>query len=123
MRNVYFILKRSVVAILLLLCQAAMAHPFEHGFPPMAANTAPVLCDTPRIFSFTPTSGIRGTVVTISGFRFIDATAVRFGGVLADSIWVLSDSTIRAKVGTGATGNVSVTTQCGTSLRPGFTFI
>jgi len=209
MQNVYLILKRSVVVVLLLFCQIAIAHPADHGFSPVAADTLspdtiqPVVksftptsgkkgtivaisgsgftgvtsvffgfspangytvwndslivavvgvgstgsilvttthgaatkagftfiqdtippADTPRIISFSPTSGRRGTAVIIFGTHFTGTTAARFGGVLADSIRVLSDSTIRAIVGNGATGNVSVTTPCGTASRPGFTFI
>jgi predicted aspartyl protease len=80
-------------------------------------STAPV------IISFTPTSGQKGTPVFILGSNFTGTTAVRFGGVKADSIIVLSDSVVKAIVDTGATGLVSVTTPYGTASKPGFTFI
>jgi hypothetical protein len=121
MRNVYLTLKRSVVVVLLLFCQIAMAHPVDHGFSPVAADT--LNPDSPRIVSFSPTSGRKGTAVTIFGVHFTGATAARFGGVLADSVIVYSDSIIKAIVGNGATGAVSVTTPRGTASKPGFTFI
>jgi hypothetical protein len=121
MRNVYLILKRSVFAVLLLCCQFVMAHPVYHGFPPMAADT--LSPDSPRIVSFSPTSGRKGTVVTIFGTHFTGTTAVRFGGIRADSIWVVADSIVKARVDTGATGSVSVTTPRGTASKPGFIFI
>ncbi|OQP66853.1 hypothetical protein A3860_00340 [Niastella vici] len=82
-------------------------------------QTGPV----PVITSFTPTSAHKGTGVTIFGSHFTGATAVSFGGVLADSIVFVTDTAIRAIVDTGATGNVSVTTPYGTATKPGFTFI
>jgi len=79
--------------------------------------------DTPVIKSFTPTSGRRGTRVTIIGLHLRGTTVVRFGGVAADSIRVLSDTVIFANVGAGVSGNVSVTTPFGTATKPGFRFI
>ena len=76
----------------------------------------------PVITSFTPTSGQQGTIVTIRGKRLNGAYAVRFGGVLADTV-LLRDTLIVAIVGSGATGNVSVTTTHGTATKPGFIFI
>lgn len=78
---------------------------------------------TPVIRLFTPTSGRRGTRVTIFGLHLRGTTVVRFGGIAADSIRVLSDTAIFANVGAGASGNVSVTTPFGTASKPGFTFI
>ena len=121
MRNVYLVLKRSVVAVLLLCCQFAIAHPVDNAFSRMATDT--LNPDSPRIVSFSPTSGRKGTAVTIFGVHFTGATAARFGGVLADSVIVYSDSIIKAIVGNGATGTVSVTTPRGTASKPGFTFI
>ncbi|AEW03026.1 cell surface receptor IPT/TIG domain protein [Niastella koreensis GR20-10] len=124
MRNVYLTLKRSVVFALLLCCQFAMAHPIDRG--PMTANsfhTDTIPADSPRVISFTPTSGTKGTVVTIFGSHFTGAFAARFGSVLADSIIIYSDTVIKAIVGNGATGSVSVITPNGISSKPGFTFI
>jgi hypothetical protein len=77
----------------------------------------------PVIRSFTPTGGRKGTFVTIFGSHFASATAVRFGGVPADSILFKNDTVIVAIVDTGRTGNVSVTNPYGTGSKAGFTFI
>ena len=69
----------------------------------------------PTIASFTPTSGASGTTVTLTGAYFTGATAVAFGGTAAASFSVVSDSSIGATVGSGATGTVTVTTPGGTA--------
>lgn len=76
----------------------------------------------PHITSFTPTNGISGTVVTITGSNFTGATAVSFGGVAASSFTVVNATTITAIVATGASGSVSVTTPSGTTSAPGFLY-
>src|SRR5439155_1716204 len=78
---------------------------------------------TPTIQSFTPASGVNGTVVTIKGTNFNGTTAVKFGGVNSASFTVNSDTTITAVVGEGASGDVSVSTATGSSYLPGFTFL
>jgi hypothetical protein len=76
----------------------------------------------PVVLSFTPTLGIAGTVVTITGTNFTGATSVSFGGVPATSFVVNSSTTITATVGTGATGNVTVTNSFGTGSLAGFAY-
>jgi hypothetical protein len=56
----------------------------------------------PLVSSFTPTSGIVGTAVTITGSNFTGATSVRFNGVVS-AYTVLNPTTITATVPTGAT--------------------
>src|SRR3989442_8902978 len=69
----------------------------------------------PTITSFTPTSGLVRSSVTISGTNFTGATAVTFNGVSA-SFTVTSATTIQATVPTGATtGPLRVTTPAGTA--------
>ena len=77
---------------------------------------------TPVITSFTPVTGSTGTVVTIVGFNLNSATAVSFGGTPASGFTIVSADTIRATVGSGATGIVSVTTSIGTASLGGFTY-
>ncbi|HEY8895214.1 MAG TPA: FG-GAP-like repeat-containing protein, partial [Niastella sp.] len=62
----------------------------------------------PVITNFFPTSGQKGTTVYILGSHFTGSTGVRFGGVPADSVVIMNDTMIRAKVDTGATGSVQV---------------
>ena len=77
----------------------------------------------PGIASFSPTSAAAGATITITGTNFTGATAVSFGGIAAASFTVVNATTITAVVGSGATGNVSITTPGGTTNRTGFTFI
>lgn len=76
----------------------------------------------PAIASFTPTSGTTGTTVTITGTNFTGTTAVKFGNVAATSFNVVNATTITAVVGSGATGDVSVTTAGGTTSKGTFTY-
>lgn len=77
---------------------------------------------TPFISSFTPVSGA-GMSVTIQGSNFTGATAVSFGGVPAASFTVASATTINAIVGSGASGEVRVSTPFGSATRAGFVFV
>jgi hypothetical protein len=70
----------------------------------------------PTISSFTPTSGLVGSRVTLTGTGFSGASAVSFNGVAAASFKVASDTKITARVPAGATsGSISVTTPDGTA--------
>jgi photosystem II stability/assembly factor-like uncharacterized protein len=67
----------------------------------------------PVIESFTPTSGVVGTLVTLIGANFSGATAVTFNGAVA-AFTVNNDLQITATVPAGATtGPISVTTPIG----------
>lgn len=75
------------------------------------------------ITSFTPSTGVAGTVVTITGTNLTGATAVSFGGVAASSFTVDSDTQITATVAAvGSSGVVSVTTVGSTATLSGFVF-
>ncbi len=69
----------------------------------------------PTITSYTPTKGVAGDMVTISGSAFTGATLVKFDGVSTD--YTVADyKTIKAKVPAGAeTGKITVTTPSGTA--------
>jgi len=92
-----------------------------------AAGTATkagfVFVAAPTITNFTPTTAASGATVTITGTDFTGATAVSFGGTAASSFNVVNATSIQAVVGTGATGDVSVTTPAGTAIKAGFTFV
>lgn len=77
----------------------------------------------PAIVSFSPTSALTGTTVTINGANFTGATAVNFGGIPATSFVVVSSTSITAVVGAGASGDVSVTTPKGIATVAGFTYL
>jgi hypothetical protein len=80
---------------------------------------------TPSIGSLTPPTGPEagGTIVTITGTGFADATNVKFGGVAAPHFAVLSDTLIEAETppGTG-TVDVKVATPNG-NVHALFTYI
>lgn len=77
----------------------------------------------PVITGFTPTSAGENTVVTITGYGFINATAVNFGNAPAATYTVNSYTMITATVGGGLSGNLSVTTANGTGTAGTFTFV
>ena len=75
----------------------------------------------PTISSFSPTSVFSGDSVTITGTNFTGATAVTFGGEDASWFEVANATTIKAVVGAGASGDVTVTTPLGSAKLGGFT--
>ena len=75
------------------------------------------------VSGFTPTSGGAGAVITITGQNLNNLTAVRFGGVPATALTIVSPTTIKATVTTGASGYVRVMTTTGQDSLAGFTFI
>lgn len=77
----------------------------------------------PVALAFSPTSGKSGTQVTILGANFIGTTIVRFGGVPAAGFTVISATQIEALVGSGASGDITVSTPGGIVTLPGFTFL
>ncbi|NIR49891.1 DNRLRE domain-containing protein, partial [candidate division KSB1 bacterium] len=69
----------------------------------------------PTLSSFTPTSGVVGTVVTLSGTNFTAITSVAFNGTAASQFAVDSETSIRAEVPSGAgTGPITVKNGDGT---------
>jgi hypothetical protein len=74
------------------------------------------------ITTFSPSTGQTGFVITITGSNLLGATAVSFGGTPARSFTVAADSVIYAVVGTGSSGQISVTGPNGTATLNGFTY-
>ena len=79
--------------------------------------------ETPVISSFSPTSSGEGGTVVITGSNFSGTTSVTFGSLNAASFSVESDSEIIATLGSGISGDVTVTNPAGTSSLSGFTFL
>jgi hypothetical protein len=76
------------------------------------APVAPV----PAIASFTPTSGLVGTTITLTGTNFTGATSVALNGVAVANFTVVDAATITVVVPVGVTsGLIKVTTQGGTT--------
>ena len=76
----------------------------------------------PEITSFFPTKASEGKEVTINGKHLNGATSVTFGGVEAEKFYVISDTKIKAVVGSGASGNISVSSNLGVSEKDYFTW-
>ncbi|MCW3463933.1 IPT/TIG domain-containing protein [Chitinophaga nivalis] len=74
----------------------------------------------PEITSFTPQPANSGAAVTITGKYFTHVSSVKFGGVPADSVIILSDKKMIVIVGKGASGEVTLTSPTGTGSRSGF---
>ena len=71
----------------------------------------------PSISSFSPATGVPGTVVTINGNNFTGATAVTFNGAPATTFTVVSATQITVTVPTGATtGFITVVTPNGIAV-------
>jgi hypothetical protein len=76
----------------------------------------------PTVSSLSPTSGLVGTVVTITGTNFTGATSVTLNGVAITGFTVVNGTTITFTVPAGAaTGPVVVTTPGGASAGTTFT--
>jgi len=92
-------------------------------------NTLGVLLNTtvftaPTLTSISPSSGLVGTSVTLTGTNLGSATAVRFFNGVAATFSVVNATTLTATVPTGAsTGPVTVTTGGGTSNGVVFTVV
>jgi hypothetical protein len=77
----------------------------------------------PTITSISPTSAATNAFVTITGTNLIGATAVSFGSVAATTFTINSATSITAKVGSGASGNVAVASPSGTATLAGFVYL
>jgi uncharacterized repeat protein (TIGR01451 family) len=76
------------------------------------------------ITSFTPTSGPAGTIVTITGKNFTNASAVNFNGIPATAFVVTNNTTIGAIAPIGVTsGLITITTPFGTTNSAGLFFV
>ncbi len=81
------------------------------------------VCQAPNIKTVSPSSGITGTSVTISGTNFGSTGTVTFNGVTATNpVWGATTITVPAP-SAATTGNVVVTNSAGTSNGVQFTVI
>ncbi|AYL98102.1 MBG domain-containing protein [Mucilaginibacter celer] len=77
----------------------------------------------PTITSFSPSTAIEGSVVTITGTNLDKVTSVKFGATNAASFAASSKTTLQAVVGKGASGTVLIVAPGGTATLSGFTFM
>jgi hypothetical protein len=81
-----------------------------------SASNFTVAAAVPTISSFTPTSGVPGTLIAIYGTNFINVSAVRINNVAVDNFIVSSATEIFAWPSTSnTTGPISVVTPGGTA--------
>jgi hypothetical protein len=81
------------------------------------------LAQLPSITNFTPAVASKNMTVTINGINFTSATAVRFGSMPAASFTIVSDTQIKAVVGTATSGNVQVINTSGNAVLSGFNYV
>lgn len=77
----------------------------------------------PEVNDFSPYTATSGSTVTITGNNFNGATSVKFGGVEAQSFTIPSSSVIKAVVGAGSSGMITVTTPGGSSGHSNYFYI
>jgi hypothetical protein len=77
----------------------------------------------PAISSFSPSSAGSGKVLDIIGNNFIGTNAITLGGTSVSSFTVVSETSLKAEVGSGSTGELKIITPGGLATKPGFTFI
>ena len=84
--------------------------------------TAAVRTTPPVIGSFSPVAAGAGGILTLKGIHFTGTTAVTVGGQAASSFSVVSDSVMTVMVGSGASGDITVTNGFGTASLAGFVY-
>jgi hypothetical protein len=88
--------------------------------PTSFTYTPPAPAGVPTISSFTPTGGMAGTSITITGTYFNGTTAVSIGGNPVDTFTVVSSTSITAIIRAGSTsGTVQVTNATGSGVSSG----
>ncbi len=89
-------------------------------FAACAAASAPT---SPYITSFTPTAGLSGTTITITGSGFTGASAVKIGGIALSSFTVNSNTEITGTVSAlTVSGSVTVVTTNLSISKPIYLF-
>ncbi|WP_306550741.1 IPT/TIG domain-containing protein [Daejeonella sp.] len=76
----------------------------------------------PVINSFLPNFGFLGDTITISGTNLNTTSLISFGDIPAASFIVVNDQTVKAVLGAGASGKISLITTAGTVEASGFTY-
>ena len=85
--------------------------------PAGITNSTGLFYAAPVISGFSPTHGLPGTNVTISGANFLGTTAVKFNGLNASFASPTNNSSIQVVVPTNAqTGPVTIVTPAGTTM-------
>jgi hypothetical protein len=78
----------------------------------------------PVLQSFAPSTGFKGSEVMLNGTNMQEVRQVRFGSVTADTFFILSNIQVRAIVGNGASGEITIAgSDWDSSKLGGFTFL
>jgi hypothetical protein len=76
------------------------------------------------IASFTPTIGAAGTIVTLTGNNFTNASLVTFNGITTTNFFVTNNTTLGVVAPAGVTsGIISITTPAGTTNSAGLFYV
>ncbi|HEY4149249.1 MAG TPA: IPT/TIG domain-containing protein [Chitinophagaceae bacterium] len=81
------------------------------------------LIPPPVITSISPTTGWKGSTITINGTNLTGATNIQIGGNYATSFTVVSSTKVTATVGDASSGSVSLYTPAGLATFAGFIFL
>ena len=96
---------------LLVLASDTGSQHYLHNYMEIDDSTPSTV---PEITSLTPTSGVEGTVVQLTGQNFTTASEVSFGGLQDSTFSVISDNLIETTVPINAsTGRIKVINQDG----------
>ena len=116
-------MKKNVL-LLIVVCLTILSSCKEYeGAQPYDPNTKITVSVMPKITSFFPLTGKTGDTITITGINFVDVKSVSFGGRPAASFVVISPVSIKAVIGTGSAGTVSITNAKGSKALAGFEYI
>ncbi|MGO4293111.1 FG-GAP-like repeat-containing protein [Chitinophaga sp. RAB17] len=74
----------------------------------------------PVINNFVPVNALSGDTITINGMNLGNTSSIIFGGLPAASFKVISDKQVRAVLGVGSTGEITLKTRGGTVKAGGF---
>ncbi|MGC4021764.1 MAG: MBG domain-containing protein [Cyclobacteriaceae bacterium] len=77
--------------------------------------------EKPVITNVSPLTGGPGTIVTITGNNLLHTSQVKLGGTLAD-FTIVDDHSVTIVVGSGSSGDVTLTTPAGSSIFGNFVF-
>jgi hypothetical protein len=95
----------------------AMSGPISVTTPGGSTNTPNYFWIQPAVLGFSPTSGVAGNTVTITGTSLTNASAVLFNGASTTNFTVLNNTQLSATVPTNATtGPISVVAPGGTGV-------
>jgi preprotein translocase subunit SecD len=109
-----------IVVIAAFVASSCKKNEGAHPYDPATKITVDV---NPKVISFVPATGKKGDTVTITGINFTTATSVTFGSMPATSFKVLSATIIKAVIGEGTSGTISVTNTKGTRALAGFIYV